>query len=62
MTNQEIAEIKPFILAFIILLAFVLGMLYQYREICKSIANTFKGTIIAFLVSLGLYEDNDNNT
>jgi hypothetical protein len=57
MTNQEIAEIKPFILAFIILLVFVIGMLYQYRQICKSIANTFKGTIVALLVMIGIMDE-----
>jgi hypothetical protein len=57
MSNQEIAEIKPFILAFIILLVFVLGMLYQYRQVCKSIAHTFKGTIVALLVILGIIDE-----
>jgi hypothetical protein len=57
MTNKEIAEIKPFILAFIILLVFVIGMLYQYRQICKSIAYTFKGGVVALLVMLGIIDD-----
>ena len=57
MSNQEIAEIKPFILAFIILLVFVIGMIYQYRQICKSIAHTFKGTIVALLVMIGIIDE-----
>ncbi len=57
MSNQEIAEIKPFIVAFFILLVFVIGMLYQYRQICKSIAYTFKGTIVALLVMLGIMDE-----
>lgn len=59
MTNQEIAEIKPFIVAFFILLVFVFGMLYQYRQICKSIAHTFKGGVIAMLVMFGIMENNE---
>jgi hypothetical protein len=57
MSNQEIAEIKPFIVAFFILLVFVFGMLYQYRQICKSIVHTFKGTIVALLVMLGIMDE-----
>lgn len=59
MTNQEIVAIKPFIVASIVLLVFVLGMLYQYRQICKSIANTFKGGIVAMLIILGIIDDNN---
>jgi len=57
MSNQEIASIKPFIVAFFILLVFVFGMLYQYRQICKSIVSTFKGGIVALLVILGIIDD-----
>ena len=57
MTNQEITAVKPFILAFIIMLVFVIGMLYQYRQVCKSIATTFKGGVIALLVMLGIIDD-----
>jgi hypothetical protein len=59
MTNQEIATLKPFILVLIIFLAFVVGMLYQYREVCKSIAHTFKGSVIAVLVMFGIMENNE---
>ena len=61
MTNQEIVEIKPFILAFIIMLVFVIGMLYQYREIAKNVGRLFKGGVIALLVMLGIIDDTNNN-
>lgn len=57
MSNQEIVAIKPFILAIIIFLVFLFGMLYQYRQVCKSIANTFKGGIVALLVILGIMDE-----
>jgi hypothetical protein len=57
MTNQEIVAVKPLILILVILFVFVIGMLYQYRQICKSIAYTFKGGVVALLVTLGIIDD-----
>jgi membrane protein CcdC involved in cytochrome C biogenesis len=57
MSNQEIAEIKPFILAFIILFVYLVAMLYQYRKIAKNVGRFFKGGVVALLVMLGIIED-----
>jgi hypothetical protein len=58
MTNQEISATKPFMLAFIVLLVYLFFMLYQYREVCKSMANILKGSVVALLVMLGIINDN----
>ena len=57
MTNQEIVAIKPLILVLIILFIYAIAMLYQYREIVKSVGRFFKGGVIALLVLLGIIDD-----
>jgi uncharacterized membrane protein len=57
MTNQEIVAIKPLILVLIILFIYAIAMLYQYREIAKSVGRFFKGGVIALLVLLGIIDD-----
>jgi hypothetical protein len=59
MSNQEIAEIKPFLVGFIIFITYLVFMLYQYKEVCKSIAITFKSTIVAFLIIIGVIDNSE---
>jgi hypothetical protein len=59
MTNQEIAALKPFILVLTILLVYLSFMVYQYREIVKSVVKLFKGGVIAVLVMFGIMENNE---
>ena len=59
MTNQEIAALKPFLLVLAILLVYLSFMVYQYREIVKSVVKLFKGGVIAVLVMFGIMESNE---
>ena len=62
MTNETIVIIKQVTTAVLITTGIIAILLYTYWNQVKKIKQIFKGTIIAFLVSLGLYEDTDNNT
>jgi len=62
MTNETIVIIKQVTTAVLIATGIIAILLYTYWNQVKKIKQIFKGTIIAFLVSLGLYEDTDNNT
>ena len=62
MTNETIVIIKQVTTAVLITTGIIAILLYTYWNQVKKIKQIFKGTIIAFLVSLGLYEDTDSNT
>jgi hypothetical protein len=59
MTNQQIVALKPLILVLTILLVYLSFMVYQYREIVKSVVKLFKGGVIAVLVMFGIMESNE---
>jgi len=57
MTNEEAANIPPLITIAAIVIAFILLMLYQYRQQINYVAMSFKMGVIALLVMLGIIED-----
>jgi len=61
MNNEQIAVVKQFLFLGLFLAAIVgmLGLVYWQQT--KAIAAMFKGTIVALLVALGIYDDTDNN-
>jgi hypothetical protein len=57
MTNEEAANIPPLITIAAIVIAFILLMLYQYRQQINYVAISFKMGVIALLVTLGIIDD-----
>jgi hypothetical protein len=57
MTNEEAANIPPLITIAAIVIAFILLMLYQYRQQINYVAISFKMGVVALLVMLGIIDD-----
>ena len=57
MTNEEAANIPPLVTIAAIVIAFILLMLYQYRQQINYVAISFKMGVIALLVALGIIDD-----
>ncbi len=57
MSNEEAANIPPLITIAAIVIAFILLMLYQYRQQINYVAISFKMGVIALLVMLGIIDD-----
>ena len=57
MSNEEAANIPPLITIAAIVIAFILLMLYQYRQQINYVAISFKMGVIALLVTLGIIDD-----
>ncbi|MFY8165862.1 MAG: hypothetical protein ACOVJ8_04650, partial [Sediminibacterium sp.] len=57
MSNEDAANIPPLITVGALVIAFILLMLYQYRLQVKMVAMSFKMSVIAFLVMLGIIDD-----
>ena len=62
MNNETIVIIKQVTTIGLLAMGMLAILLYTYWNQVKDIKQIFKGTIVAFLVTLGLYEDKDNNT
>ena len=61
MNNEDAANIPPLITVGALVIAFILLMLYQYRLQVKMVAMSFKMSVIALLVMLGIIDDTNNN-
>jgi hypothetical protein len=57
MSNEEAANIPPLITIAAIVIAFILLMLYQYRQQINYVATSFKMGVVALLVMLGIIDD-----
>ena len=57
MSNEEAANIPPLITIAAIVIAFILLMLYQYRQQINYVATSFKMGVVALLVTLGIIDD-----
>jgi uncharacterized membrane protein len=57
MSNEDAANIPPLITVCALVIAFILLMLYQYRLQVKMVAMSFKMSVIALLVMLGIIDD-----
>ncbi len=57
MSNEEAANIPPLITIAAIVIAFILLMLYQYRQQINYVAISFKMGVVALLVTLGIIDD-----
>ena len=57
MNNEDAANIPPLITVGALVIAFILLMLYQYRLQVKMVAMSFKMSVIALLVMLGIIDD-----
>ena len=61
MSNEQIVTLRQFALIGLLATAFVVVLFYIYWQQTKAIAAMFKGTIVALLIALGIYDDTDNN-
>jgi len=61
MSNEQIVNLRQFAVIGLFATAFVVVLFYVYWQQTKAIAAMFKGTIVALLVALGIYDDTDNN-
>jgi hypothetical protein len=65
MNNEQLVIFRQFAAFGLFLAAIITLLFYVYWQQTKAIAAMFKGTIIALLVALGIYDDTDtdnNNT
>ncbi len=57
MSNEDAANIPPLITVGALVIAFILLMIYQYRLQVKMVAMSFKMSVIALLVMLGIIDE-----
>ena len=57
MSNEDASNIPPLITVGALVIAFILLMLYQYRLQVKMVAMSFKMSVIALLVMLGIIDE-----